>query len=96
MSQLIVKTEEIDTYKSTHSLNLLLLNTHSISAKKVSFGNLISEYNPDIIAVHENWFKPDDLSYVPAGYNAFRKDRPEDYRLLLILLVLCDIMNSKY
>jgi len=63
-SQLIVKTEEIDTYKSTHSLNLLWLNTHSISAKKVSFGNLISEYSPDIIAVCETWLIPDDLSYL--------------------------------
>ena len=40
-------------------LNLLSLNTQSLTAKKVSFGNLISERNPDIIALSETWLKPD-------------------------------------
>ena len=67
-------------------LNLLSLNTQSVIAKKAPFGNLISERNPDIIALSETWLKPEILSseFFPAGYKIFRKDRHDGYGGVLL------------
>jgi len=67
-------------------LTLLLLNAQSITAKKASFGNLLNEHNPDIIAISETWLNPDISSseFLPLEYNIFRKDRSDDYGGILL------------
>ena len=76
-------------------LNLLSLNIQSLTAKKVSFGNLISERNLDIIALSETWLKPEILSseFFPAGYKIFRKDRHDGYGG--VLLACHDSLNCQ-
>jgi len=71
---------------NSKSLNLLMLNAQSVAPKKASLNNLLSEYNPDIIAVTETWLKPDVLSseFLPSEYNVLRKDRPDGYGGVLL------------
>ena len=56
---------------------MLLLNARSIRNKLDDLETLMSESNPDVVAVTETWLTPDisDCEIAISGYNLERADR---------------------
>ena len=62
------------------------LNIQSILVKKVSFDNLMYDYNPDIVAISEKRLSSDIPSHelFLKGYHTYRKDRVDGYGGVLL------------
>ena len=62
-------------------IRTLVVNFQSIVAKKASFWELISSFDPDIIIGSETWLSASVLNseFLPENYKAYRKDRADGY-----------------
>ena len=58
-----------------------MINCQSITAKKASFNNFVSEHCPNIIAGCESWLSSSVASaeIFPTGYSIYRRDRSDGY-----------------
>ena len=80
----------VSVSKFVPPLNLVILNSQSITNKKGILGAMIGEQMPDVVTISETWLSPDISSseVFPKGYRIFRKDRPDGYGG--VLLACCD------
>jgi hypothetical protein len=49
------------TVSEDNSLNIFSLNLHGLNQRKPDIAEIISDFSPDIVFVHEHWLSPDNL-----------------------------------